>query len=50
MQVVEDLLEIAGIGKDRMQLRWVSAAEGQLFAEYVSQITELTRNLGPFDL
>ncbi len=50
MQVVEDLLEIAGIGRDRMQLRWVSAAEGQLFAEYVSQITELTRDLGPFDL
>jgi len=49
MQVVEDLFELSGIGRDRMKLCWVSAAEGQLFAEYVTQFTELTRELGPFD-
>jgi hypothetical protein len=27
----------------------VSAAEGRLFAEYVTEFTEVTRNLGPFD-
>jgi hypothetical protein len=49
MQVVEQLLDISGIGRERMQLRWVSAAEGQLFADYVKELTELSRNLGPFD-
>jgi len=47
MQLVRQLLELAGIGPDRLQLRWVSAAEGQLFADYVTELTELTRELGP---
>ena len=50
MEVVEDLLDISGIGRDRMQLRWVSAAEGQLFARYVTEFSDRTRELGPFDL
>ncbi len=49
MQLVEHLLDFSGIGKDRVQLRWVSAAEGQLFADYVRELTEVIRNLGPFD-
>lgn len=49
MRVVEYLLELAGIGRNRLAVRWVSAAEGQLFAEYVNEITEQTRQLGPFD-
>lgn len=47
MQLVGQMLDLAGIGKDRLQLRWVSAAEGQLFADYVTELTELTRELGP---
>jgi hypothetical protein len=49
MEVVKRLLDLSGIGGDRLCLRWVSAAEGKLFAEYVTQFTEVTRNLGPFD-
>ena len=49
MQVVADLLELSGIGRKRMQLRWVSAAEGQLFADYVTQFSNQTMALGPFD-
>jgi hypothetical protein len=49
MEVVRRLLDLSRIGGDRLCLRWVSAAEGKLFAEYVTQFTELTRNLGPFD-
>lgn len=49
MQVVSQLLETAGLGRDRLQLRWVSSAEGQLFAEYVTELTELIRGLGPLD-
>ena len=43
------MLETAGIGSERLQLRWVSSAEGQLFAEYVTELTELIRGLGPLD-
>jgi len=49
MKVVKRLLDFSGIGSDRLCLRWVSAAEGKLFAEYVTQFTEVTRTLGPFD-
>lgn len=43
------LLEISGLGQDRLQVRWVSATEGQQFAEYVTQLTEMVRALGPLD-
>ena len=49
MQVVSQLLEMAGLGRDRLQLRWVSSAEGQLFAEYVTELTGVVRDLGPLD-
>jgi Methyl-viologen-reducing hydrogenase, delta subunit len=49
MEVVERLLDLSGIGRDRLCLRWVSAAEGRLFAEYVNQFSEVTMDLGPFD-
>jgi F420-non-reducing hydrogenase iron-sulfur subunit len=49
MPVVQDLLELAGIGRGRMTLRWVSAAEGQLFANYMAELAKTTRELGPFD-
>ncbi len=50
MQVVEQLLDLSGIGRDRMQLRWVSAAEGQIFADYVKELSAVIRQLGPFEL
>jgi DNA-binding transcriptional ArsR family regulator len=50
MQLVEQLLDLAGIGRNRMALRWVSAAEGQIFANTVGELTEATKALGPFDL
>ena len=49
MQVVEYLLDLAGIGRDRMAVRWLSAAEGRRFAEYVKEFSETTRQLSPFD-
>ena len=49
MQVLQHLLEIAGIGKERLQLRWVSSAEGQLFAEYVTELSTVVRESGPLD-
>ena len=49
MEIVKKLLDLSGIGGDRLCVRWVSAAEGKLFAEYVTQFSELTGRLGPFD-
>ena len=43
------MLDLSGVGGDRLCLRWVSAAESKLFADYVTQFTEVTRTLGPFD-
>jgi F420-non-reducing hydrogenase iron-sulfur subunit len=49
IELVRYLLDIAGIGQDRLHLRYVSATEGQQFAEYVTGLTELLRQLGPLD-
>jgi coenzyme F420-reducing hydrogenase delta subunit len=49
MKALEELLELSGIGRERMALRWVSAAEGQIFADTVKEITNTVRGLGPFD-
>ena len=46
---MEHLLDLSGIGRNRMQVSWVSSAEGQAFANYVTQFSEQTRQLGPFD-
>ncbi len=50
MNLVKEVLGLAGIGKDRMHLRWVSAAEGQLFADSVKELSEVTAELGPLDM
>jgi F420-non-reducing hydrogenase iron-sulfur subunit len=49
MRVIENLLDMAKIERARVQLRWVSAAEGQLFANYVKELSEELSGLGPFD-
>jgi len=46
--VVKQLLDLASIDSSRMQLQWVSAAEGQLFADYVAELSDLIGKLGPF--
>ncbi len=48
MQMVEELLELSGIGRRRLHLRWVSAAEGQLFADFVTELSGVIQDLGPF--
>ncbi len=41
------LVEAYGIEPDRVRLEWVSASEGQRFAEIVADMTERIRKLGP---
>jgi F420-non-reducing hydrogenase iron-sulfur subunit len=45
--VLNDLLEFAGIDPGRVSFSWVSAAEGERFAEVVRDVTERVRQLGP---
>ncbi len=49
MRVIDRLLDMSGIDRRRVQLRWVSAAEGQLFANYIKELSEELAGLGPFD-
>jgi F420-non-reducing hydrogenase iron-sulfur subunit len=45
--VLNDLLEFAGVDPGRVSFSWVSAAEGERFAEVVREVTEKVRALGP---
>jgi len=45
--VLKDLLDFFGIEPGRISFSWVSAAEGERFAEVVRQVTEEVRKLGP---
>ncbi|MEW6521499.1 MAG: hydrogenase iron-sulfur subunit [Thermodesulfobacteriota bacterium] len=42
-----NLLEFAGIEPGRVSFSWVSASEGEQFAEIVKTVTERVRSLGP---
>ncbi len=42
-------LDFLGIDRRRLQIDWVSAAEGKRFAQVVSAFTEQVRQLGPFN-
>lgn len=47
MAVLKNLLEYTGIDPRRVRMTWVSAAEGNKFAEVVKEVTEGVRKLGP---
>jgi len=49
VSVLKDLLEFMGIEGERLNLIWVSAAEGPRFAEEITQFTERIRDLGPLN-
>ena len=46
--LVQKLLSDEGIGEERLMLDWVSAGEGQRFAQLVSGFTERIAAVGPF--
>jgi coenzyme F420-reducing hydrogenase delta subunit len=47
MKWVADLIEFAGMDPGRLRLEWISASEGERFANTVRDFTEQIRNLGP---
>lgn len=44
---VKGLIEKAGVDPNRLRLEWISASEGERFANTVKEFTEQIRDLGP---
>ena len=49
-KLLEKLVEKTGMSKDRVMLEWVSASEGQKFADVVSGFIDRIKQLGPNEL
>jgi Fe-S oxidoreductase/coenzyme F420-reducing hydrogenase delta subunit len=47
MDTVRDMLNMLGIGESRMRLEWISAAEGQKFADTIRGFVGQISSLGP---
>ena len=45
--VLKHLLRLSGFHPDRVQFTWVSASEGNRFAEAVTEVTDIIKKLGP---
>jgi F420-non-reducing hydrogenase iron-sulfur subunit len=45
--ILETILENMGFEPDRVWLRWISASEGKMFAQVVSEMVEVLKKLGP---
>lgn len=50
VNLTRKLLEMAGVGSERLLLDWVSAGEGERFSQVVRQFVEKIKGLGPFSL
>jgi coenzyme F420-reducing hydrogenase delta subunit len=47
IKMLTRLIALTGLEPERLRLEWVSAAEGQRFAQVVTDFTEQIRKLGP---
>ncbi len=45
--ILRNVLKQFGVAEDRVWLRWISASEGQMFAETIREVTESARKMGP---
>ncbi len=50
VKLMQELLKEVGIEPERLMITWISAAEGEKFAETVKQFTETIKKLGPSPL
>jgi F420-non-reducing hydrogenase iron-sulfur subunit len=46
--MLETMLQQLGIEPERFRLTWVSANEGELFKQYVTEMVDAVKKLGPF--
>jgi F420-non-reducing hydrogenase iron-sulfur subunit len=49
-KLVKKYIEQMGIETDRLQLEWISASEGQQFAELVNNMTKTLLVMGPVQI
>jgi F420-non-reducing hydrogenase iron-sulfur subunit len=47
--LLKKMLAQMGIEEGRLQLEWVSASEGERFANVVNEMTDRVRKLGPYN-
>lgn len=47
MVLLQNILETLGIEKERVWIRWISASEGQKFADTMREMTDAIKKLGP---
>ena len=45
--LLKSILGTLGLEEERVRLRWISASEGQKFADTVGEVLEETKELGP---
>lgn len=50
MVALKEIVKSSGFDEDRIWLRWISASEGQRFAETIREMTEAIRAKGPSPL
>ena len=48
--VLKEIVKSAGLDDDRIWLRWISASEGQRFADTISEMTAALKQKGPNQL
>ena len=49
MRMTRKLLDLAGIGAQRLHLEWVSSAEAQRFADIAAAVVQSVKDQGPLD-
>ncbi|MBW1850261.1 MAG: hydrogenase iron-sulfur subunit [Deltaproteobacteria bacterium] len=49
MLLTQELLDIAGIGKDRLHFAWVSSAEAKRFVEIATSVIDSVKSQGKLD-
>jgi len=49
-EMTRELVETLGINTDRIKLKWISSAEGNLFAKVAQEFTQQIKSLGPLNL
>ncbi len=50
VEKTKKLLDLIGVGSERLRLEWVSASEGEKFARVIREFTEQLKQLGPSPL
>jgi len=45
--LLRSILETLGLEKERVWIRWISASEGQRFADTIKEMSEAIKELGP---